>query len=65
VLKKSLARAEHATIESKRAAIRISVAPTGGFLNQNFAATPSKSFFNTIGQNEPAGQVAGAAGSPQ
>jgi hypothetical protein len=23
--------------------------PTGGFLNQNFAATPSKSFFNTMG----------------
>jgi hypothetical protein len=27
------------------AAIRISVAPTGGFLNQNCVASPSKSFF--------------------
>jgi putative ABC transport system substrate-binding protein len=45
VLKKSLARAEYATIKSRRVAIRISVAPTAGFLTQNCAATPLKIFF--------------------
>jgi hypothetical protein len=48
VLKKSIAKAQYATIESKSAAIRFNVAPAGGFLNQNCAATLSKSFFNTI-----------------
>jgi hypothetical protein len=33
--------------------MRINVAPTGSFLNQNCAATPSKSFFNTIDPKLP------------
>jgi hypothetical protein len=48
LLKKSAARAECATIESKRPAVRIKVARTTGFLNQNCAAAGSKSFFNSI-----------------
>jgi hypothetical protein len=35
LLKKSVAKAEYATIESKSAAIRINVAPAGGFLNRH------------------------------
>jgi hypothetical protein len=50
LLKKSAARAECATIESKRPAVRIKVARTTGFLNQNCPAARSKSFFNSIGQ---------------
>jgi hypothetical protein len=53
LLKKSVARAENATIESKGPAIRINVAPTTGFLNQSCAATRSKSFFNAIGPQLP------------
>jgi hypothetical protein len=48
-LKKSAADAVYATIESRRPAIRVKVAPSTGFLNQSCAAAPSKSFFNTIG----------------
>jgi hypothetical protein len=48
LLKKSVARADDATIESESHAIRINAAPATGFLNQSCAAGHSKSFFNTI-----------------
>jgi len=45
VLKKSVGKAEYATIESKRSAILMEAALATGFLNQNCAAASSKSFF--------------------
>ena len=65
LLKKSVADAVHATIESRRSAIRIKVASSLGLLNQSCAAGPSKSFFNTIGQNEPPTSRPTATGPPQ
>jgi hypothetical protein len=53
LLKKSATDAVHATIESRRPAIRIKIATSTGFLNQSCAAAPSKSFFNTIGHERP------------
>jgi hypothetical protein len=65
LLKKSVADAVHATIESRRSAIRIKVASSTGLLNQSCAAAPSKSFFNTIGQNETCRGTATMSGPPQ
>jgi hypothetical protein len=51
LLKKSVARADYATIESRGPAFRINVALAADFLNQSCAAC-SKSFFNSIGQEQ-------------
>jgi hypothetical protein len=62
LLKKSVAGAVYATIESRRSAIRIEVAPSTGFLSQSCAVAPSKSFFNNIGQNQSPAFATRAAG---
>jgi hypothetical protein len=65
LLKKSASRADDATIESTKPAIRINVAPATGLLNQSCVPAPSKSFFNTIGHEVPLDKIDAAAGPPQ
>jgi hypothetical protein len=64
LLKKSVARAEYAPIESRRAAFRINVARWPGFLNQSCRATRSKSFFNGIGHERRFARVVNASAFP-
>jgi hypothetical protein len=48
LLKTLVAKAEYATIEWRRPSIRIELALATGFLDQNCAAAPTKSFLSTV-----------------